>query len=99
MPPGEVSHGKKRLRLSQEEGRDGFVPPGIAAVLPGRGIPLPGGVAMKTRENEIIKLTRGLKALGYDIEAMTLECCGKIDDPQYIEVELKIISFRDKEQD
>ena len=54
---------------------------------------------MKNREQEIIKLTRGLKALGYDIKTMKLKHCGEIDDPLHIEIKLKIIRLRDATQD
>jgi hypothetical protein len=56
-------------------------------------------LAMKTRDQEIIELTQTLKALGYNVEAMKFEHCGGIDDPQHVEVELKIIRFRDAAQD
>jgi hypothetical protein len=54
------------------------------------GYPVTGGYSMKTREETIIELTRALKALGYDISKIKIDHCGPIDDPEHIEVALKI---------
>jgi hypothetical protein len=48
---------------------------------------------MKTREETIIELARTLKTLGFDIEAMKLEHCGEMNDPKYVEIELKIVRY------
>jgi hypothetical protein len=56
-------------------------------------------INMRTREQEIIKLTQALKALGYNIEALKIGYSGEIDNPQHVEIKLELIRFRDTTPD
>jgi hypothetical protein len=48
----------------------------------------------QTREEQIVELTKALAALGYSIEKLKIDYCGKLDDPDYTQVRLRIVRFK-----